>query len=50
MGGGVVCLATSFVEMDLFRGLGFLFQTGFSVILANLEVFGFGLMGDGMMR
>ena len=38
MGGGVGCLVTSFVEMDLFHGLGFLLQAGFSVFLANLEV------------
>jgi hypothetical protein len=34
--------------MDLFRGL-FLGQTGFSVILASLEAFDFGLFGEFMM-
>jgi hypothetical protein len=33
--------------MDLFRGL-FLRQTGFSVILASFEIFGFGLFGEVM--
>jgi hypothetical protein len=35
--------------MDLFQGL-FLRQTGFSVILASLEAFGFGLFGEVLMR
>ena len=49
MGGGVGCLLMSVFEMDLLRGLVFLRQTGFSVILASLEAFDFGLLGEDMM-
>lgn len=35
--------------MDLFRGLGYFRQMGFSVILANFEAFDFGLLGEVMI-
>ena len=35
--------------MDLFRGLCFLRHMGFSVILASLEDFDFGLLGEVMI-
>ena len=35
---------------DLFLGLVFLRQTGFSVILASLEAFDLGLLGEDMLE